>query len=91
MQFENLPSALKTFVTDMKYQSLSIQNEVNDALDQAENLEEFKDNVINALASISQEVSQVENLFETALVACAKNSSSVQKDNKGGDKTPETT
>jgi hypothetical protein len=43
MNYKELPSHLQEFVSNLKYGSLTVEADVNDALEQAKDLAEFKD------------------------------------------------
>jgi hypothetical protein len=78
-------------VVGTKHNSATLHSYVKDALDQAEDLEEFEDYITNSLSIIIDEATQLRNAFDQAFAKCAKNSSGVQEDDKGSDTTPETT
>lgn len=63
MKIEELPEDLREMVEALKHGSVTIQVDVIDALENAENLDEFKANVSNAMLDIQGEAQGVIDLM----------------------------
>jgi len=62
MEIEDLPEDLREMVAALKHGSNTIECDVNDALENAENPDEFKANVSNAMHDL---VGEIKDIMET--------------------------
>lgn len=68
MKIEELPEDLQEAIESLKYGSLSIEADVMEALENAENLRDFKERASGALNNLMQEVKEVMIAFEHRLL-----------------------
>lgn len=70
MKFEELPEELQKHVVDLKFCSQTIQSDVLDSLESAENLGEFRFNVENSMNNIIGEAQRVCEVLGTIKERC---------------------
>ena len=63
MDYEDLPKEMKEAYDGLKHQSSTIECEIQDALEDAKNLEEFKESVVDRMRALHDEVEYIANLF----------------------------
>lgn len=67
---DDLTSEQVGVLSSLRHSSLSIENEVNDAYEQAESKQDFVDNMTNHLKNLSAEaigtIEEIQKLFEQA-------------------------
>lgn len=67
MDFEKLPQDFQEEVTALKHGSLTIQEDVNQALDEATDLPDFVSSVYSRMESLTNEATEVANVFNRLL------------------------
>jgi hypothetical protein len=63
MEFEELPETMQEAFKDLRFCSASIECDVHDALESAEDIEDFRNNVSNTIDSMIAELQNVRKVF----------------------------
>lgn len=66
MNYDNLPEKIQLLCSDMRHYSSTLQEDVDQALEGAYDLEDFITNVENCMISIADEARRVANVFTEA-------------------------
>lgn len=67
MDYDDLPDSMKEHYDDMRHQSLTLQTDVEQALNKAINLDDFVSSIESFMESIVDEARHVANVFTEAL------------------------
>jgi hypothetical protein len=68
MKFENLPQKLQELLSDLKHASSTIENDIRDALEDAENDEDFASKALSAMENLGFEVNHYHDIFYRWLI-----------------------
>lgn len=63
MEFDKLPEDMQDGIIALKHGSATIEADVLDALDEAENLKDFQERVKAAMAALKEEIEAVFKMF----------------------------